>query len=350
MAVMHQVSFYHECGHSEHCVWVSNEQERGGVSTTSFESAILPAIDFARVIVDGTMEKDSPTEVHYQMAHCGHCSGTIRQLWIKPVGKLSESALKERRMLWCSLVDSSKIPLQTLEKSHYSASERVALEAQQLARETAASAGMRALIVDEIQRLQHQLRQLDRERKWYQDFTLLHFHELQLGVPLKDRTHLYTPGWYTELFAAVDDSSIPKNETCSVCKDPDYLLQNGRVCKLPCGHAFHFSCIEPWFGAHGSSNCPTCRAEYKILSPPDWKDSTAHRFGPPLDLRHPDRWARLSIALADALLAERPLLQNNANMSATAVTRNEEREEARGEYSRVFTEIFFDRWDQYTRE
>jgi Ring finger domain len=41
-------------------------------------------------------------------------------------------------------------------------------------------------------------------------------------------------------------------EVCPICFGPI------EATKLPCGHWFHFDCVEPWMKKHDS--CPSCRA------------------------------------------------------------------------------------------
>jgi len=44
--------------------------------------------------------------------------------------------------------------------------------------------------------------------------------------------------------------------TCSICLDIFNPGEN--VCKLPCNHEFHKSCIDPWIAANHAT-CPMCR-------------------------------------------------------------------------------------------
>lgn len=100
--------------------------------------------------------------------------------------------------------------------------------------------------------------------KWYRDFSLLHFLELQRGISLEKRWQCYSTGWDTQPFAAVDLPSIP-DDNCAICRGP---LNVGKVRKPLCNHFFHLPCIRPWLDT--CPNCPYCRKEYRILRPPKW--------------------------------------------------------------------------------
>lgn len=46
-------------------------------------------------------------------------------------------------------------------------------------------------------------------------------------------------------------------DTCPICCDDLEPSQDGRVCVLPCGHAFHASCISKWLSR--KNQCCMCR-------------------------------------------------------------------------------------------
>ncbi|KAE8443623.1 hypothetical protein EG329_001556 [Mollisiaceae sp. DMI_Dod_QoI] len=119
------------------------------------------------------------------------------------------------------------------------------------------------LVKDRYQ-LHLQKQAADHKNKWYNDFSLLHYQELQQGVGPERRWHCYSTGWDTDLFAAID---LPSNyeDECSICTD---TLRTGKVRKLPCDHIFHLPCIKTWLEKH--DQCPHCRRQYKILRPPKW--------------------------------------------------------------------------------
>eukprot|EP01048_Picozoa_sp_COSAG05_P008899 COSAG05_NODE_702_length_7857_cov_37.135244_2_plen_278_part_00 len=46
-------------------------------------------------------------------------------------------------------------------------------------------------------------------------------------------------------------------QDCSVCQD--MFREGERVARMPCGHAYHSACLQPWLRTHNT--CPTCRYE-----------------------------------------------------------------------------------------
>jgi len=54
-------------------------------------------------------------------------------------------------------------------------------------------------------------------------------------------------------------------------KPSDQQRDNSGFCMLPCGHAFHASCVRSWISSHGT--CPNCRlrAEVESNHPPQQK-------------------------------------------------------------------------------
>lgn len=59
----------------------------------------------------------------------------------------------------------------------------------------------------------------------------------------------------TSLIHATSDGSVIHNNTCAVCLE-DFQPRE-RVKRLPCGHAFHAGCIDPWLVE--SDKCPICK-------------------------------------------------------------------------------------------
>lgn len=49
---------------------------------------------------------------------------------------------------------------------------------------------------------------------------------------------------------------IECNSTCSICLCEFQV--NDRVKRLPCGHLFHKTCLDPWF-LDVTSSCPVCK-------------------------------------------------------------------------------------------
>merc|ERR1712130_430147 len=51
-------------------------------------------------------------------------------------------------------------------------------------------------------------------------------------------------------------ASTPHNESCAICLDDFKLDEELRL--LPCKHAFHKNCVDPWL-AKSSELCPMCK-------------------------------------------------------------------------------------------
>ncbi|KAG2183185.1 hypothetical protein INT43_006180 [Umbelopsis isabellina] len=61
-----------------------------------------------------------------------------------------------------------------------------------------------------------------------------------------------------ELLPIVDYQNVPETEqqSCSICLE--YFSSMVKVRMLPCNHAFHPGCIDPWLTKH-SAECPMCK-------------------------------------------------------------------------------------------
>lgn len=60
---------------------------------------------------------------------------------------------------------------------------------------------------------------------------------------------------------ALHDDKIKKykiGDNCIIC----YNKLDNKQHKLPCGHVFHFSCVENMFFVYEDNNCPLCRASF----------------------------------------------------------------------------------------
>lgn len=73
-------------------------------------------------------------------------------------------------------------------------------------------------------------------------------------------------------------------DPCSICQEN--LKEEETITKLPCHHAYHKSCILPWFNEHNS--CPVCRYEL------------------PVDDPEKERERKLRMSERDAEIAQRP--------------------------------------------
>lgn len=60
-----------------------------------------------------------------------------------------------------------------------------------------------------------------------------------------------------EAVVGLPSVEVAEESECAVCKEG---MGVGRdVCKLPCGHLFHWGCILPWLRKRDS--CPCCRRQ-----------------------------------------------------------------------------------------
>ena len=73
------------------------------------------------------------------------------------------------------------------------------------------------------------------------------------SVNLKD-------GLDTHVIGLVPDD-LSSGNNCAICLD--MMEDDDQVRGLPCGHAYHASCLDPWFSTR-SASCPLCKADYYI--------------------------------------------------------------------------------------
>ena len=79
------------------------------------------------------------------------------------------------------------------------------------------------------------------------------FRETGTWKNIKLQGNLYTPIFCFQKFAAGDESHY---ETCCICLD-DYVVGD-KLRILPCDHAYHMKCIDPWL-LKNKRVCPQCR-------------------------------------------------------------------------------------------
>ncbi|GKE36253.1 zinc finger, RING/FYVE/PHD-type containing protein [Tanacetum coccineum] len=48
-------------------------------------------------------------------------------------------------------------------------------------------------------------------------------------------------------------------DPCSICFLPFSTQGNHRICCLPCGHLYGFSCIKKWLQTSSGGKCPQCK-------------------------------------------------------------------------------------------
>lgn len=115
--------------------------------------------------------------------------------------------------------------------------------------------------------------------------------------------------------------SIPENPSgenacsstsCAICTS-DYVAGD-KVTHLPCGHAYHTQCVQPWFSTH--QTCPVCRAELSAdgrvaSSVPPVSESPAPSGSDVVDRACPTpEFLAVASALATTAAPE-PAIQNN---------------------------------------
>ena len=71
------------------------------------------------------------------------------------------------------------------------------------------------------------------------------------------------------------ESSNQDEEECAICLDP--LAEDGSTLALPCGHAFHGSCVEGLRARGVAKVCPLCRGELSA-GPDQLFDEATRRY------------------------------------------------------------------------
>jgi hypothetical protein len=111
--------------------------------------------------------------------------------------------------------------------------------------------------------------QADRDRTqpdaraiWYAEQELDRLLQAEDGVHPLQQTYVFDPEHHPEsspFLQKVQGFFKP----CPICRVLTSVSRDAR--KLPCGHAFHYKCILPWFLDLEQSRCPMCNAEFQIV-------------------------------------------------------------------------------------
>jgi E3 ubiquitin-protein ligase synoviolin len=56
-------------------------------------------------------------------------------------------------------------------------------------------------------------------------------------------------------YADATAEDLAQDDVCIICRDQMLLADSPK--KLPCGHAFHYTCLRTW--VERQQICPTCR-------------------------------------------------------------------------------------------
>jgi chaperonin cofactor prefoldin len=320
MSYFQEISFFHDCGHTELRFWLDPLAYRPPPRTTR---RILPGIVFVFVNDLDESYTEETTEVHYQQRFCSSCQGKT----IEQPNQAEVEALNEIRALWHEIVSSFRVQFDNLDQMvEQAADDRNTLvteqaqlqrrleELQQLneerprcnapsfrevfgdtifletmdAAETNAEIKREMIqyevyhqegkvqnrleeVAEEIAYLELEISQAMVEKNYFLAFKELRKLQEVNGVPLREQTHMLASSWSNSLLTTEtapppsEDGTSKEEENCSICFSD---LYSDRCRSLPCGHLWHGDCITQWFEAHDT--CPMCRAPYKILRSPPW--------------------------------------------------------------------------------
>jgi len=81
-----------------------------------------------------------------------------------------------------------------------------------------------------------------------------------VGIPKGDLERLLPPLAYSAVLWSNRGCALPGSGECAVCQAA--LEKFDKVRLLPCRHAFHVGCIDPWL--ERSVCCPTCRGAVSV--------------------------------------------------------------------------------------
>ena len=95
----------------------------------------------------------------------------------------------------------------------------------------------------------------------------------------------------------------PSSRTCIICREDMNPAAGERIKRIPCGHIFHFGCLQQWL--QQQQNCPTCRQEIPV-------EATAAERAAAAAQSRPDNPA-VEEPLPEAAPANNPNPNNNNN-------------------------------------
>ncbi|KUJ18485.1 uncharacterized protein LY89DRAFT_732043 [Mollisia scopiformis] len=268
MGLYSQISFYHECGHAEECLWFSPDIARAVPTEPSFS-----IVDFLRIVDPTSDFKSSLREMHYQLGTCIHCAGQGEDP--QPPIPLSDEEKAAKREMWHRFVYKPNLIWSTAGMKIISLFPELVGRQKQLNYELSASAQMHHgevmdEILDEYHALHEEWKCASSRGIYLSDWTERHYQDVLAGVPLADREHLWVPGLDTDLFAVVDPHTLDEDAECSICLEGYSRIS--RIRRLPCKHVYHLNCIKSWFHGgvwgEGEDACPYCRTEFNIVDVP----------------------------------------------------------------------------------
>lgn len=304
MTYFQEISFFHNCGHTENHTW-SKDDHLPAENTTR----TLPAIDtfFFNVLEEGGSIAQT-TEVHYQLRSCSSCQGK----YMFPLNEGRTNLIGERRALWHNIVSSFQLQFDLLDQAKEILSNKLngllqvqfaeLMELHQRLENVQTLIGTEArratmgiedaeqlrevseelMIIEihltdldeEVTDARREINQLTSQKAFFQDFKQLRQIQESNGVPAREQFHMLAPGWTTGLLIITnaplnDNSEVGEEESCSICRADLWSL--GRSRSLPCKHFWHGDCIMPWLELQNA--CPMCRAQFRILRPPPFENS-----------------------------------------------------------------------------